>query len=1379
MKLYALERRNAELEQLARELGYKSANLQILTQNSLLVPPHFGLSHQLCFDHLTSYAPEWIELWDKFKSAQQSETSGLAEGTHEILTKLRTLICKTFVDYPLPQEILKEYLSTNFSEDGYLMVRSTGKEDTEELANPGGNESYSGISPNVKDISEAVGKVIASYFSEKSLEQRLKSQKDDSISEKPFMPVLLQNMIREKPGSMVYSGVMYTGNRNTRIQVAPGHGELVVNSKGPVDSFFVTREGVVHQQIYQKPVRLVSVVEDNSTQLSLVQNSEELRRNPSLNISVVKRLREIGQKIEDLYGEPRDVEFIYDERSDNIYIVQARPIPKSLSQNYVPNAIAPEHIKKVKSQSTAMKAKIVTPATSTARIIKAENQIIIRNSISAALDDYLAMKEEANDVKAIIVHRDAPSTSHEAAQFNALCIPVFYMSKSDSSKVEALLKKEEPNLIFDTQRGLVVDWAGKNENEILKNGFFKSSNPPERTLTPVVTTFEIDEKLIEEAHSLIYQGGQGKLRKSGAFTHIEELIEEIESVKAGNVEAARESLGIILRYLYNLANQPSTNTSDLTYRKQELFRYACIYAANINHQLNEIANLTGNLPEEVQRELLDLVNGLEALITNPGRKYLFSDSLYQIILDNKARNELESPPWKTLFNKLPSSVKDDIIYLYRFGAFSANEKIRSEWIQFILEVGANSKKDRDQLDKLIECALYSTKNNLGSVLVNRTFHGFYAFYESPNFESVITPMVDMINRCKATLAKQNFWKLESKIAEYESKVSLWAKPRNYNELIEDFRFNFEAILEHFKRFGELNKVTLYARSRLIEEIEAFTEIIDASIKSMKGSPDYAKDRGTQAQRFSEMLSYYFKLMEWMVHSVPESKYQEWKAHILLNTSKSQMIERIKDVFEKRQSIVSSDDLEASGSLEVNSVVIDSPASFERQFMRFENNFTLEDFFTIFHQNILASLAAFTTGLALSEKDYPPVLHSFHKELFDKFETIKHMSTKLTGDVINSSYNIPLRNHAAKLIVLFNKSTNKIELQYEIYGHNAEGRMSRIATFTNMLMQKFMTQSDVIQHEEQAMFYLKKNSLLTKFVINANEFTNEHLTIINLMHNMASMTFDANSLDLEWFLSDFEPELQVNEKIEILALQRVWKKDQAQFFFKFLFDKIDQIDISNEKDLITIFLYPCSKLLEDQLAFCLLGGPNQIGTQREMYHLLEKFNVFPSLYSLRVNMCPLSDYLKLVTPDKQQQLRLFCQLVESSQQLGKIYQWDQEKTRFIFELLLSDEIDSSELSETQLQLLLNCFYTTVTDDINLCLSNQQTSQFCTFSELKHFSEKYSNSSGLLIGNLPVSDILATTQTSKASLTFKYGSENNAEPESEEQLKNPKSKKVKKL
>lgn len=151
-----------------------------------------------------------------------------------------------------------EFIVEGMEEGKKQMVRSTGDEDRVDVANPGGNES---VPSDGDKISSSIGAVISSYFSKKSMSQRLKSG-EEITSNPPLMPCLIQELVGEtsKDNLPPVSGIIYTDSKNVRVQAAYGHGELVVNSKGNFDNFFVTNEDVVHQYIGDKKVRIVPVV---------------------------------------------------------------------------------------------------------------------------------------------------------------------------------------------------------------------------------------------------------------------------------------------------------------------------------------------------------------------------------------------------------------------------------------------------------------------------------------------------------------------------------------------------------------------------------------------------------------------------------------------------------------------------------------------------------------------------------------------------------------------------------------------------------------------------------------------------------------------------------------------------------------------------------------------------------------------------------------------------------------------------------------------------------------------------------------------------------------------------------------------------------------
>lgn len=344
----------SHIKQSADIYGNKSANLLELDKIAKKISQEIDLNvaiPEICpfpnadlLKYLDDYAPKWRNLWGDFQKDSQNKAPA-------ILAELQKLIIETFAQpqNKLPKEIedvMVQYTETIRKKDpnAMLMVRSTGKEDSLEVANPGGNDSIAAVKLEVQSIKEAMGLVVASYFGEKSFKQRLLRQQN--IFEEPFMPVLLQHMIGEplkgnlEPKNVIKSGVMYSSETDTRIQLAPGHGELIVNSKGPFDTFFVTRENVVHAIIEPKPMRLVpNEIVDHSTgkkKRALLEtvNPKYLQNMPSISTEIAFKLGKAAKAIEKYYGKPMDIEFVYDPgdpakpNSDILYLVQARPIPE-------------------------------------------------------------------------------------------------------------------------------------------------------------------------------------------------------------------------------------------------------------------------------------------------------------------------------------------------------------------------------------------------------------------------------------------------------------------------------------------------------------------------------------------------------------------------------------------------------------------------------------------------------------------------------------------------------------------------------------------------------------------------------------------------------------------------------------------------------------------------------------------------------------------------------------------------------------------------------------------------------------------------------------------------------------------------------------------
>lgn len=377
-----------EIERRALQYGYKEANLFSLNALAVdgagfSVPKCIGLSHQDNYSYLAGFKDSKGQTFDllygRFCDLQNHavESQSLSLDAAKVLEQIRVFVVEAFSDQAYVHQLRQAIdAGQGFNANAALMVRSTGKEDNEQIANPGGNASFANIENQPGAIAPAVGQVVASYFSEKSIMQRLLAH--DDITSPPFIPVLLQEMIGISPSveQCVRSGVMYSNSRGTQIQMAPGHGELVVNSRAPFDSYFVSSERMVYADIQEKKYRIIPVAGG----LDIVRNPKELAYRPSASESVIRRLAQVGQLIETHYGAPRDIEFVYDPITDHIHVVQARPIPGSDDKGLLPSSVPPHQLNRVKKAAlNILKAVVITPAKKAAQVVVNKNQVIATN----------------------------------------------------------------------------------------------------------------------------------------------------------------------------------------------------------------------------------------------------------------------------------------------------------------------------------------------------------------------------------------------------------------------------------------------------------------------------------------------------------------------------------------------------------------------------------------------------------------------------------------------------------------------------------------------------------------------------------------------------------------------------------------------------------------------------------------------------------------------------------------------------------------------------------------------------------------------------------------------------------------------------------------
>ncbi|MGE5194704.1 MAG: PEP/pyruvate-binding domain-containing protein [Deltaproteobacteria bacterium] len=213
------------------------------------------------------------------------------------------------------QELLAAYRSLGA---GLVAVRSSAAaEDGAEHSFAGQQETILGVEGE-QPLLDAVERCFRSWESARS--QAYRAQKGLlSNGTGAGMAVVVQRLV---PADV--SGVLFTRDpldpqgKQMLVEAAWGLGELIVSGRVSPDRFQIDREtrAVVHEEIGRKHVRMTAVgVRD------VAAHEQSL---PSLDPDQLRQLAELGLRVEEFYGAPRDIEWAFAE--GRLWLLQARPV---------------------------------------------------------------------------------------------------------------------------------------------------------------------------------------------------------------------------------------------------------------------------------------------------------------------------------------------------------------------------------------------------------------------------------------------------------------------------------------------------------------------------------------------------------------------------------------------------------------------------------------------------------------------------------------------------------------------------------------------------------------------------------------------------------------------------------------------------------------------------------------------------------------------------------------------------------------------------------------------------------------------------------------------------------------------------------------------
>ncbi|MEZ5974321.1 MAG: phosphoenolpyruvate synthase [Planctomycetota bacterium] len=246
---------------------------------------------------------------------------------------VRDLIVNTPVPGQVAQALEQGYaaLCAEYGGEVDVAVRSSATVEDSAMASFAGQcESYLNVH-GTESLILHWKRCCASLFTERAVSYQLSNGLDPLRS---ALAVVVMKMVRS---DLAASGVMFTldpdsGHQGViHISSSYGLGELVVQGSVSPDHFTVWKEGlarghqaVVHRHLGAKDVAMVYGGQGAALTESIDVSSAR-RRSWSLTREEILELAGMGLKIEKHYGQPMDIEWAKDGRSQDLFIVQARP----------------------------------------------------------------------------------------------------------------------------------------------------------------------------------------------------------------------------------------------------------------------------------------------------------------------------------------------------------------------------------------------------------------------------------------------------------------------------------------------------------------------------------------------------------------------------------------------------------------------------------------------------------------------------------------------------------------------------------------------------------------------------------------------------------------------------------------------------------------------------------------------------------------------------------------------------------------------------------------------------------------------------------------------------------------------------------------------
>ena len=308
------------------QAGGKGANLGQLTQKGIEVPPGFCVTAEAYRDFIEEKGIEGEirELIDKVDRHNSHKLNNISR-------EIRDIIKYSEIPESIRKEIVRGYskLNEKVGERCKVAVRSSATaEDLPDASFAGQQDTYLYIFGE-EELTNYVQECWASLWTARAIYYREEKGFDHF---KVALSAVVQKMVNSEKSGVVFTANPINNNRDElMINSSWGLGEAVVSGIVTPDEIVIDKnnQSIMDKRINRK-TKMIIKKPGNKIGTELVNVVDQLGQDkvtePSLSDSEIKRLSDMAQKIEELYGSPQDIEWGFDQDTEKLYILQSRPI---------------------------------------------------------------------------------------------------------------------------------------------------------------------------------------------------------------------------------------------------------------------------------------------------------------------------------------------------------------------------------------------------------------------------------------------------------------------------------------------------------------------------------------------------------------------------------------------------------------------------------------------------------------------------------------------------------------------------------------------------------------------------------------------------------------------------------------------------------------------------------------------------------------------------------------------------------------------------------------------------------------------------------------------------------------------------------------------